>query len=195
LDNLILNNVSFKMDDKFSETYMTANIKKLNSEFDKFQPDRLNFAIKNLDADSVNYFMRSHKETVVDTTVKIISDSALNEPTYGLYITSNRFKIKSAKVDIENTVTGMKYKNDLEELKLTEVLFNQEQSIATADSLLLQNGFVFFNSAKTNTTNVVKKELMDTVPSASWLIKSRQVNLNKFAATYNDNNLAAVEGF
>ncbi len=195
LDNLILNNVSFKMDDLFSGTYMTANIKKLNSEFDKFQPDRLNFAITNFDAEGVNYFMRSNKEAVVDTTLKIISDSALSEPTYGLYITSNHFKIKQAKVDIENTITGMKYQNDLEELKLTDVLYNHEQSIATADSLLLQNGFVVFNTAKTNPINIVKKAVTDSVPPASWLIKARQVNFNKLAAIYNDNNVAAVEGF
>lgn len=195
LDYLILNNVSFKMDDRFSGTQMTANIQKLNSEFDKFQPDRLNFAIKDFEATGVNYFMRSNKETVADTTIKIISDSALKEPTYGLYITSNRFKINQAKVDIENTVTGMKYKNDLEELKLTEVLFNQEQTIATADSLLLQDGFVLFNTAKLNEAKNVKTEITDSIPPTNWLIKARQVNFNNLAATYNDNNVAAISGF
>ena len=174
---------------------MTANIKKLNSEFDKFQPDRLNFAIKDFDADGVDYFMRSYKESIPDTTVKIVSDSALKEPTYGLYITSNRFKINNAKVDIENTASGMKYKNDLQELKLTEVLFNMQQSIATADSLLLQNGYVLFNSAKTSKSALVKKAPTDSLPESSWLIKARQVNFNKLAATYNDNNVAPAPGF
>lgn len=195
LDELILNKVAFRMDDKFSGTYMTANIQKLNSEFSKFQPDRLNFAIDNLDASGVNYFMRSNKESVPDTTLKIISDSALKEPTYGLYITSNHFKINQAKVDIENTITGMKYKNDLEELKLTDVLFNMEQSIATADSLLLQNGYVVFNTAKINKDAIVQKVTTDSLPESSWLIKAKNVNFKNLAATYNDNNVQPAPGF
>ena len=192
LDNIFINLKRAEKDSNFNfqfivdaftgkKTYMTANIKKLNSEFDKFQPDRLNFAIKDFDADGVDYFMRSYKESIPDTTVKIVSDSALKEPTYGLYITSNRFKINNAKVDIENTASGMKYKNDLQELKLTEVLFNMQQSIATADSLLLQNGYVLFNSAKTSKSALVKKAPTDSLPESSWLIKARQVNFNKLA--------------
>ncbi len=197
LKEIIFNKVVFKMNDALGGNAMAASIQKLNATFAKFQPDRLNFGIDQFDADSVNYFMRTTKVTPPDTTERIvITDSARQTPTYGLYITANRFALKNANVDIANKVNGMLYKNDLSELKLTNVLFNMEQSIAMADSLLLHNGSVAFKSALQLKDSIAKNTVTtDTSTTAPWLIKANKANIQSIAAKYDDSNVPVKEGF
>ncbi|MBC7937646.1 MAG: translocation/assembly module TamB domain-containing protein [Rhizobacter sp.] len=194
LDEIIFNRVNFRMDDQFAGNKFSASIQDLKATFDKFQPDRLNFGINQFDASGVNFLMRTNKASFPDTSVAIITDSAKQTATYGLYINANRFAIKNAVVDIANTVSGMIYKNDVKQIKLTQVLFNIEQSIATADSLLLDTGMVQFKSAI-----AVKqiKSINDSAkaPAAPWLIKANKININHIAAKYDDSNLPAKEGF
>ncbi|RYD76975.1 MAG: hypothetical protein EOP53_13745, partial [Sphingobacteriales bacterium] len=198
LKEIVFNKVVFKMNDQLGGNLFAASIQKLNATFSKFQPDRLNFGIDQFDADSVNYFMRTTKASAPDTTnLIVVTDSAKTTPTYGLYINANRFAIKNANVDIANTVDGMVYKNDLKELKLTNVLFNMEQSIATADSLLLDRGMVAFKSALAakDSSKIVKAVVSDTAKTAPWLIKANKVNFNSIAAKYDDSNAPAKDGF
>ena len=196
LDEIVFNKVVFKMNDQLGGNLFVASIQKLNSTFTKFQPDRLNFGIDRFDADSVYYFMRTTRASVPDTSdLIVVTDSAKKTATYGLYINANRFAIKNAKVDVANTVDGMVYNNDLRELKLTKVLFNMEQSIATADSLLLDSGTVQFKSALASKDKILaKSNSADTAQSAPWLIKANKVNINSIAAKYDDSNAPAKEG-
>lgn len=194
LDEIILNKVHFKMDDQFAGNSFAASIDQLNATFQKFQPDRLNFGIDQFAAAGVNFKMRTTKAIVPDSTIVIITDSAKNEPTYGLYINAGRFAIKDATVDIENVVSGMIYKNDVKQIKLTQVLFNMEQSIATADSLLLDTGMVQFKSAIAVKKITEKTEPADTT-AAPWLIRANRININGIAAQYDDSNSPSKEGF
>lgn len=197
LDEIVLNKVVFKLNDQPGGNLFVASIQKLNTTFNKFQPDRLNFGIDHFDADSVYYYMRTTKASVPDTTdLIVVTDSAKKTPTYGLYINANRFAVKNAKVDIANTVNGMIYNNNLRELKLTKVLFNMEQSIATADSLLLDNGTIQFKSAIASKDSVLVKAVSaDTAKAAPWLIKANKINFNNIAAKFDDSNAPVKEGF
>ncbi len=196
LDEIVFNKVVFKMNDQLGGNLFAASIQKLNATFKKFQPDRLNFGIDQFSADSVFYYMRTTRASPPDTSkLIVVTDSAKATPTYGLYINANRFAVKNANIDIANTVNGMIYKNDLRELKLTNVLFNMEQSIATADSLLLDSGMVHFQSALAAKDAIVKTNTADTAKAAPWLIKANKVNINSIAAKYDDSNAQAKEGF
>lgn len=194
LDEIILNKVHFKMDDQFAGNSFAASINELNATFKKFQPDRLNFGIDQFAADGVNFKMRTTKAAVPDSTVVVITDSAKNEPTYGLYINAGRFAIKNAIVDIEDIVSGMIYKNDVRQIKLTQVLFNMEQSIATADSLLLDTGIVQFKTAIA-LKEIAKPAITPDTTAAPWLIRANRININSIAARYDDSNQPAKEGF
>ncbi|RYY67771.1 MAG: hypothetical protein EOO13_14155, partial [Chitinophagaceae bacterium] len=193
LDEILFHKVHFLMDDQFAGNKFVASIQDLNATLDKFQPDRLNFGINNFDASGVKFFMRTTKAALPDSTI-IITDSAKQTATYGLYINAKRFAIKDAVVDIENVVNGMIYKNDLKQLKLTQVLFNMEQSIAMADSLLLDTGMVQFRSALAAKQLLPVSNVEDTT-AVPWLIKANRININKIAAKYDDSNAAAKDGF
>lgn len=198
LNEIVLNKVVFKMNDQLGGNTFDASIQKLNATFTKFQPDRLNFGIGQFDADSIFYYMRTTKASKRDTSdLVVVTDSAKATATYGLYINAKRFAIKNARVDIANTVDGMIYNNDLRELKLTNVLFNMEQSIATADSLLLDSGMVQFKSAlpAKDAMQVSNSGSTDTSKTAPWLIRAGQVNFNNIAAKYDDSNAPAKDGF
>lgn len=194
LDQIILNKVHFKMNDLFAGNSFSASIDQLDATLHKFQPDRLNFGIDQFAAAGVNFKMRTTKASVPDTTVTVITDSAKQEPTYGLYINAGRLVLRDANVDIENIVNGMIYKNDVKHLKLTQVLFNLQQSIATADSLLLDTGMVRFRSALALKEERRPAVVADTA-AAPWLIRANRVNISNIAAQYDDSNLPAKEGF
>ncbi|RYY49197.1 MAG: translocation/assembly module TamB [Chitinophagaceae bacterium] len=194
LDELVFNKVHFLMDDQFGGNRFVTSIEKLNATLDKFQPDRLNFGINTFDASGVKFLMRTTKIAPPDTSTFIITDSARQTATYGLYINAKRFALKDAVVDVENVVNGMIYKNDVKQLKLTQVLFNLEQSIATADSLLIDTGMVQFKSALASKLPKAISSASDT-NAVPWLIKANRININKVDAKYDDSNAPAKAGF
>ena len=65
LDRLLLQNVTLQFKDKNGGIDFNAGIKNLDAVLSKFQPDRVDFGIKDLDAAGVNFFMRTYKEKII----------------------------------------------------------------------------------------------------------------------------------
>ena len=193
LDRLLLDHVTLQFKDKNGGTNFYAGIKNLDVELNKFQPDRVNFGINNLDASGVDFFMSTYKEKVIKPYLPV-PDDKISEPGYGLNINASTFNIRDANVIVENNISGLYYSNKVTHLGLAKVLFNLSESIATADELLLDSSLVkYINPKKTATAG--PKELPGDVTPMPWQITAKQVSLNNNQISFDDNNVAKADGF
>lgn len=193
LDRLLLDNIALKFTDKNGGTDFSASIKNLEASLSKFQPDRVDFGIKDLFASGLNFFMRSYKAKAVAPALPV-PDDKISEPGYGLNITASKFNIRDVNVKVENTVSGMYYANNVTHLYLGNALFNLSNSVGTADELLLDSSFVKFISPK-RIIDSTAKELPGDVEPMPWQIIAKQVSLSNNQVQYDDNNLTKKDGF
>lgn len=193
LDRLLLENIALKFTDKNGGTDFNAGIKNLDASLSRFQPDRVDFGIKDFVASGLNFFMRSYKAKAVAPALPVPEDK-ISEPGYGLKITASKFNIRDANVKLENTISGMYYANNITHLGLNNALFNLSSSLATADELLLDSSFVKFTSPK-RIIDSTAKELPGDVEPMPWQIVAKQISLNSNQVQYDDNNLSKKEGF
>jgi hypothetical protein len=193
LNRLLLDHVTLRFTDKNGGTDFNAGIKNLDATLNKFQPDRVNFGIKDLVASGVDFFMRTYKEKIIAPYLPV-PDDKIKEPGYGLNITASHFNIRDVHVSVENTISGMYYSNKVIHLGLGKVLFNLSESIATADELILDSSFVQFTSPKKTAGKDVMQMVTDVTPMP-WQIIAKQVSLNNNHVRFDDNNLANKEGF
>ncbi len=193
LDRLLLDNIVLQFQDKNGGSNFRASIQKLDASLSKFQPDRVDFGIKDLVASGVNFFMKTYKAKVLKPYLPV-PDDKISQPGYGLNITTSKFNIRDANVKIENTISGMYYSNKVTYLALSNALFNLSGSIATADELLLDSSdFKFVNPKKNAVTG--SKKLPGDVTPMPWQIIAKQVSLNKNDVQFDDNNLPQKDGF
>lgn len=193
LDRLLLQNIALKFQDKNGGTDFSAGIKNLDAALNKFQPDRVDFGIKDLVASGVNFFMKTYKAKAVQPALPV-PDDKISEPGYGLNITASAFNIRDANVSVENTVSGMYYANKVTHLGLGKAVFNLSGSLAMADELVLDSSFVKFINPK-KVIDSTAKELPGDVEPMPWQIIAKQVSLNNNHVQYDDNNLPLKEGF
>ena len=189
LDRLVFDNVALKFKDEFAGNDFVARIKMLDATINKFRPDRTNFDINNFFASGVDFIMNTYKEAPqIDKENKI--DTPTVNPTYGLYITANRFNIRDVNVLVDNKITGLFYGNKITHLSLTNALFNLEQSIGIADTALLDSSVIIFTQPKKNISAATKTS--DT--NSPWLFQAKLLNIGNTQVKYDDNNIAASAG-
>jgi len=192
LDRLILENVVLQFKDKNGGTDFEASIKNLDAALNKFQPDRVDFGIKDFKASGINFFMNTYKEKVVKPYLPVPEDK-ISEPGYGLKIAASKFDIRDVNVKIENTISGMYYANKVTHLGLGNALFNLSESLGTADELLLDSSmFQFTNPKETAVTG--PQELPGDVTPMPWKISAKQASLNNNYVKFDDNNLPQKDG-
>jgi translocation and assembly module TamB len=193
LDRLLFDHVAFKFKDKNGGTDFYAAIKNLDATLNKFQPDRVDFRIKDFDAAGIDFFMSIYKEKVVKPYLPVPADK-INDPGYGLYITASDLNIRDANVTIDNKVTGMYYNNKVTHLALGRALFNLSESLGTADELLLDSSYVQYTNPK-RTVNTEAKALPGDVEPAPWQITAKKVSLHDNQVKFDDNNAPRAGGF
>ena len=188
MDRLLLDNVSLRFTDKNAGTDFSARIKNLDATLNNFQPDKINFGIKDFVASGVDFFMSTYKESKADSVKTDVVDTVTGAK-YSLYITANKFNIRDANVKVENKISGMYYSNKVTHLGLNNVLFDLGHSTATGDVLLLDSSFVQF-------TSPVSKNYSSSPGGSSqhWLIKAKQASLSNNQFRYDDNNLPFLGG-
>ena len=193
LGKLLLNHVILKFKDKNGGSDFEAGIENLEATLNKFQPDRVNFGIDDLAASGVSFFMHTYKEKIIKPYLPV-PDDKISEPGYGLNITATDFNIRDANVSIENSISGMYYRNKVTLLGLKKVLFNFSESVATADEMLLDSSFIQFTNPEKVTGVAVKQIITDVTPKP-WQIFAKQISLSNNHIIFDDNNLLQTEGF
>ncbi len=193
IGKLLLNHVILKFKDKNGGSDFEAGIENLEATLNKFQPDRVNFGIDDLAASGVSFFMRTYKEKIIKPYLPVPEDK-ISEPGYGLNITATHFNIRDANVSIENSISGMYYRNKVTHLGLEKVLFNFSESIATTDEMLLDSSFVQFTNP-TKITGAAVKQIATDVTPMPWQIFAKQISLSNNHIIFNDNNISQTEGF
>ena len=193
LGRLVLDRVSLRFADKNGGTDFTAAIKNLDASFSKFQPDRVDFGIKDFVASGVDFFMSTYKEKIIKPYLPV-PDDKISEPGYGLNITTSAFNVRDVNVKIENTITGMLYANKVTHLGLSKAAFNLSESLAAVDELLLDSSMIQYIGAKRAVSTGVK-ELPGDVTPMPWQISARHVSLNNNNIKFDDSNLPQKAGF
>lgn len=191
LKRLQINRMAVRYDDKKNGMAFTAGIKELDTEIDQFQPDKTNFALRNFTAAGLSFFMRTYKEPVTETA--LTTNTVPGSPG-GFNIIAAAFDLRDVQVNIQNTVTGMFYANDVKHLALKNTGFSLAQSTASCDLLLLDSSRVQF----TNPLSSIKKgssQQNAVAVAVPWQITARAVSLASNEFRYDDENLARTEGF
>ncbi len=193
LHRLLFDQVRLEFSDKNGGTDFHARIKYLDASLNKFQPDRVNFGIKDFVASGVDFFLLTYKEKIIKPYLPV-PDDKIKEPGYGLNITAALLNVRDVNVTVEDKISGMYYANRVTHLGLGQVLFNLSGSIATADELLLDSSFVQFTNPKKTAIKDVKQMVTDVTP-VPWQIIAKQVSLSNNHILFDDNNLPTKEGF
>lgn len=190
LNRLVFDNVALHFKDEKAGNNFSASIQSLDAELTKFQPDRVQFGLDNFYARGVNFKMFTYKESIPDTVTVKPADS-LHLPEYALFINAHKFNLYDVNVSVDNSTNGMQYGNNITHLGLSNVIFNLGQSIAIADSALLDSSMVKLVLPKTKP--VVKKDSI--IPSAPWLVKLGQLNMRQNNLAFDDSNIPYAGGF
>ena len=192
LDRLLLDNITLRFIDKKGGTDINAGIKNLDATLSKFQPDRVDFGIKDFVASGIDFFMTTYKETIKEPYLPV-PDDKVEQQGYGLNISATDFNLRDAHVLIDNKISGMYYTNKVTHLGLGKAVFNLSASVASADELLLDSSFIqFINPKKIPQKNVTKTTVK--AKAAPWAISAKHVSLTNNKIKYDDNNLAQSGG-
>ncbi|MEO6405610.1 MAG: translocation/assembly module TamB domain-containing protein [Ferruginibacter sp.] len=189
LNHLVFDNVALHFSDEKVGTNFKASIKVLNATLTRFQPDRVQFGLSDFYAKGINFKMNSYKEIIPDTTVIAPPDS-MTLPAYALFITAKKFNLQDVNVSVSNSVNGMDYGNNINHLGFSNVIFSLGQSIAIADSAVLDSSII-----KLALPVTAKNNKTDTVVSQPWLIKLGQLNMRQNEIAFDDINEPKKGGF
>lgn len=188
LAKIILNNVGLKFSDKFAGNDFSAKINKLDVSTDRFQPDRLQFFVNDFTADGIKFFMDTYKESVPDTTIET------EKSLYALWITAKNLDLKNIQIQINDSISGMKYANTISHLNGTQLLFNQGTKTGMAQSISLDSSSIEFKSALAKNTKH-ENVTVEKDSSLPWTFKAFSVSANKINLLYNDVNKINIDGF
>jgi len=194
LDRLLLDRISLRYIDKKEGTDFYAGIKNLDVALNKFQPDKLEFGIKDFVASGVDFLMTTYKESIKETNSTTPVNASEDNNT-DLKITAAAFNVRDMNVAVEDKISGMYYGNKVTHLGLSKVFFNLAGLVAKADELLLDSSYVKFVNPKTATEkNPPKNETTSVNTGGSWDIQAKQVSLSNNIFRYDDNNLPQSGG-
>ncbi len=189
LNALQLDQVRFRMRDAYAGSNMNAFINKATVTSRTFQPDRLKFFIEDFNVDGLNFTLDNYKGTLVPDTLALTDTSQAQE--YGLFLSADHFSLKNALVRVDDSLSGLHYDNNVNHLRLSSVLFNLNQSTATADSIYLDSSSIAFQSPQKKPVVITAN---DTSTVAPWFFKFNSLLINNSAVKYDDVNLAATGG-
>jgi translocation and assembly module TamB len=190
LSTLIFDNVKLSFKDSLVGNNVSASIKNLELNTNKFQPDRSNFGIDNLTASNVQFYMKNYKK-VIETKTEAAIDSNTSSP-YKLFINAKNIDLKYIDVLIDNKNTGMYYSNNITTLSGKNVLYSIAKAKANADKLLLDSAVITFimpNKVKDSSTNITS----NNVPNL-WIYGAKQLDIKNSFIKYDDNNKPYTKG-
>jgi hypothetical protein len=192
VDRLVFDRISLKFIDKNGGNDYYASINSLDGTLNKFQPDRVDFGIKDFIASGITFTAITYKEKIKEPYLPVPDDKK-EQQGYGLNITASNFNIRDVNVIIDNKVSGMYYANKVTHLGLGKAAFNLSESVATADELLLDSSFVEYTNPKKK--NVPTAVTAYTAPANPWLLKAKKITLTNNQVRFDDDNKVSAGGF
>ncbi|MBI3882750.1 MAG: hypothetical protein HY305_00605 [Sphingobacteriales bacterium] len=172
-----LDHIRLSFNDAYGGTNVAASILSLETRLNKFQPDRLQFDVKNLITKGVSLVMVISKEGEKDTTTS----------KHPLQLLAGDIDLSDINISFENKLSGLYYGNTIRHLLIADTKFDMATEKATVKKVLLDSSFVKFVSPKS-----VAQKIVDTVveKSASWDIVVKELQLNNDHVQYDNNNIA-----
>ncbi len=189
---LVLDTVSVRFNDQYAGTDFYAGVKDLDLKMEKFQPDRMKFLIKDLDANGVDYFMKTYAGHSIPVTA--VAVDTVKGKSYPLIVTAGKLNLRNVNVQVDDRVSSMYYSNNVTHINTTNALFSMETYKGTADELFIDSTQIIFSSAKTDSSEV-KKDTLTQDASMPWLFAARKLNIRYTDIKYDDiNKPRAAEG-
>jgi hypothetical protein len=187
LGRLIIEKTNLVFEDAFGGVNMKAGIDSLDLSLNKFQPDKLLFAIKELKAGGINFSMLRYKSAPL-TAIAISSEE---EQAAKLDLQSDGIVLSGVSVLIEDKVTGLYYSNDINKLEGSGIYFNLASQSGSAIALKLDSGNIVFHKPNPGDTLTLKNP--DTI-NRPWTFNVKKIEVNQSAFQYNDNSKPVSEG-
>ena len=184
LDRLIFNNVKLNFKDYYGGSTFYAGINNLDTKLDLFQPDRLKFGISNFSADGVEFLMKMFEGNLAANKI-VEENSSVNNNQ--LFIRSGDFKLRDVNVSIDDKTSGMFYGNNVKSLGLTDVVFDVQNSLGTANEIYIDTTEIKFASPL-----IAEKTISDSSVSTPWKFTVKNISLKDNKIVYDDNNKKAT---
>lgn len=187
LDRVILENVTLDFKDSLGGNNMYAVIKNLDIVTKRFRPDRMDFGVDALTGSGVQFFMQTSK---MPPATNGLPDTLIQ--SYPLFVSANTINLRDVSVQIDNTISGLRYANQIKQLSGTALLFDMAQATGTADSLLLDSAAIVFAAPKTASASS-KNDSLPTIPMP-WYFAAKQINIKNTQVKFDDSNVPAKGG-
>lgn len=181
--------LSFK--DQYGGTDFYAGIKKLDLKMQKFQPDRMMFLVKDLEANGVDYFMRTYKSW--EPVPQAVAVDTVEGKSYPLLVTAGKIDLRNVNVLLDDEISGMHYSNAVTHIGTSNSLFSIGSSMGTTDELYLDSSQIVFSSPRADTTTAETDHAADASPMP-WIFSGKKINIRHTSIKYDDINKPRAEG-
>ncbi|MEO7524179.1 MAG: AsmA family protein, partial [Ferruginibacter sp.] len=191
LSRLTLDTVALNFKDKYAGNDFYAGIKKLDVKMDKFQPDRMNFQVKDINADGIDYFMTTYKQQQYpDAPVAV---DTIRNVSYPLLVITKKLDLRNVNVQLDNKVSGMLYQNKVTHILSTNSLFNMSTTSGTTDEIFIDSTTIAYTAPK-STDPKINTDTTSAGGSMSWMFAAKNLRIGNSDIKYDDNNKPAAEG-
>jgi hypothetical protein len=189
LAKLTAKKIRFVMEDAYAGINMSASLQELNTSLKKFQPDKLVFLFKDFSVNGLNYNMRTVQGNIVSE-----ENNKEDSPVEAL-INADKISLSNIQVGIEDMVTGMVSKNQLQQLISEDLRFDMSHKLVSAARLNIDSAGIVFKQAFVKDSMAVKISA-STQTTDSWKFSAGNFNTSRLSLQYDDPNVKpALKGF
>lgn len=172
LAKLSLNNFHLRFDDAYGGNKFQTDLDTAFVSFERFQPDKLKFNLRELYIDGLNHNMTLLQSLQKETSAAEDGDEA------SLLISTGKLTIKRSVINITDDVTKMYSGNVLGNVILTNAAFDLKGSYGKADSLILDSSQIVFTSP------IINNQTSSSKPD--WNFDAKHVTLHHSVFKFDD---------
>jgi translocation and assembly module TamB len=182
LKELVVKGFSLSYKDKYGGNDFTTTIKDLDISIDKFQPDRMQFAVNDLKTTGIDFSMVSYNPNPQSTISA--NDTAKND----LQFSVKKLDLNDINASMTNNINGMFYGNHFQHLIVNNTAINMALKKANFDTIILDSSFVKFISPKTQ-QNDLSKDTATTTIGVYWIVALKSLQMNNDQIQFDNNEL------
>ncbi|UEG50887.1 translocation/assembly module TamB domain-containing protein [Ferruginibacter lapsinanis] len=184
LKEITLENFNLKFKDEHAGNDFNTTVKQLNATVNTFQPDRLFFAIENLNTSGVDFSMKLYKpENLQPAQYSTTSNNNFR-------LTANQSDLKNIQVSIKDEADGMFYSNDVHHLTTSSTDIN-----LLLQKVVLGDVIVDSSSAKFIAPVNIPHQLVNVSgKNNDWIVSLKSLQLSNDQFQFDENQSAIQKG-
>ena len=191
LRKIVLNNVSGVFRDDKTGIDFFVKLGKFETDFEKFDLNKMAFSLPGIVLENVNGHMYQHKVMLKQQPVSVV-EAESNTP-FKLQLGLKDILVKNIEFDYKNDVSIMSGKLQLGELSGKVKTVDLAKLVVQLDNVKLHNTTVVIVLGKSEQTKIVKKEVDKEVAAQAnnpWKLSIGKVDFENNFLAFNNNNAA-----